>query len=123
FRIKDLQELELTCMFYNRVWLRDTASLLISRNPNPPRPYYLHGFDISAAQFQSFHTEKNTEIHLSVQDCLQPFPAEHHGRYDLVHLRLLIGALRASEYEAAVKNAYDISSTLFQTKNFQHLRK
>ena len=108
---------------YNRVWLRDTASLLASRNPNLSRPYYLHGFDISAAQFQSFHTEKNTEIHLSAQDCLQPFPAEHHGRYDLVHLRFLISALRVGEYEAVVKNAYDILSTLPQSKNFQHLRK
>jgi len=80
------------------------------QNRNPPSSYYLRGFDISSAQFQPVPTQDNAEIYLSLQNCLDPFPAEHQGRYDFVHVRLLIGALRKVEYELAIKNIFDILS-------------
>lgn len=43
-------------------------------------------------------------IQFSLQNCLEPFPLEHHGRYDLVHVRLLVAALKESEYKTAVAN-------------------
>lgn len=86
------------------------ASLLTSRNPSPSHPYYLHGFDISSNQFQSFPSQSNAEVHLSVRNCLQPFPSEHHGRYDVVHLQLLIVALRLNEYGVILKNVFDLLS-------------
>ena len=93
-----------------RIWLRDAATVLGMWNRNPSSPYYLHGFDISSAQFQPVPTQTNAEISLSLQNCLEPFPSEHHGRYDFVHVRLLIGALRKGEYELAIKNIFDILS-------------
>ncbi|KAL5693812.1 hypothetical protein EMGR_004340 [Emarellia grisea] len=48
------------------------------------------------------------EIQLTVQDILQPFPQEHRGRYDLVHVRLLVGALKEVDYPRAVRNLYDL---------------
>ncbi|OJJ85940.1 putative LaeA-like methyltransferase [Aspergillus glaucus CBS 516.65] len=90
------------------IWLRDAATVLGMWNRNPSSPYYLHGFDISSAQFQPLPTQTNAEISLSLQNCLEPFSSEHHGRYDFVHVRLLIGALRKGEYELAIKNIFDI---------------
>ncbi|BCR92568.1 putative LaeA-like methyltransferase [Aspergillus chevalieri] len=90
------------------IWLRDAATVLGMQNRNPSSPYYLHGFDISSVQFQPVATQTNAEIYLSLQNCLKPFPPEHHGRYDFVHVRLLIGALRKGEYELAIKNIFDI---------------
>lgn len=93
-----------------RIWLRDAATVLSMWNRNPSSPYYLHGSDISSAQFQPIPAQANAEIQLSLQNCLEPFPAEHHGRYDFVHVRLLVGALRKGEYELAIKNVFDILS-------------
>lgn len=100
-----------------RIWLRDVAAVLNTQNPNPATPYYLHGFDISSAQFQPVPTLNNAEVQLSVQNCLEPFPRAHHGRYDFVHVRLLLGALRTGEYELALKNIFDILSTNLQGHN------
>lgn len=93
-----------------RIWLRDAATVLCTRNCNPSSPYYLHGFDISSAQFQPVPTQTNAEISFSIQNCLESFPVEHHGRYDLVHVRLLVGALRKNEYHLAIKNIFDLLS-------------
>lgn len=106
----NMSAIALTELTRFRIWLRDVASILVSQKPDPSRPYYLHGFDISGAQFQSIPTERNTEIHMSEQDCLKPFPAEHHDRYDFVHMRFLAGALKTEEFGAAVKNLFDLLS-------------
>lgn len=45
-----------------------------------------------------------------MQDILQPFPKEHWGRYDLVHVRLLVGAMKEVDYPQAVRNLYDLLS-------------
>ncbi|KAL3478738.1 hypothetical protein BJX99DRAFT_269006 [Aspergillus californicus] len=91
------------------IWIKEVSSFLSTRKPRVPSPqYYIHGFDISSAQFQHVPTQKETEIHLSVHNCLEPFPSEHHGRYDFVHVRLLLGALKIEEYEHALKNILDI---------------
>ncbi|KAI9372263.1 hypothetical protein BJX61DRAFT_534113 [Aspergillus egyptiacus] len=80
------------------VWLREARKALGESSTRPER--YYHGFDISSAQFPA----ESDGINYSVQDVFKPFPAEQHGRYDLVHVRLLVLALKESEYQAAVKN-------------------
>ncbi|KAL3472042.1 hypothetical protein BJX99DRAFT_12255 [Aspergillus californicus] len=82
------------------VWLWDAQRVL---NAHSAQDRYYHGFDISDAQFPSTHG-----IELSVQDVLKPFPSEHHNRYDLVHVRLLVAAITQSQTEAAVSNLMTI---------------
>lgn len=50
------------------------------------------------------------EFNLAEHDCLQPFPVEHHGRYDFVHMRFLAGALKTHEFAVAVHNIYTLLS-------------
>ncbi|KAL1998550.1 hypothetical protein VTN02DRAFT_5977 [Thermoascus thermophilus] len=72
------------------IWLKDVSTILDAIPTDRPR--YYHGFDISADQFPS--ADGRGDLHFSVQDAMKPFPAEHLNRYDLVHVRLLIGALK-----------------------------
>lgn len=69
-------------------------------------PRYYHGFDISPDQFPS----DPGHIHYSVQDTMKPFPPEHLGRYDLVHVRLLVGAIKEVDYKHAVANLVTLLS-------------
>ncbi|KAJ5372013.1 hypothetical protein N7517_004019 [Penicillium concentricum] len=78
------------------IWLKDVSQILDKTH----NQCYYHGFDISADQFP----EKPGNIQFSVQDITLPFPKEHWNRYDIVHVRLLIGALEESEYKTAVSN-------------------
>ncbi|KAF3389312.1 hypothetical protein F1880_003559, partial [Penicillium rolfsii] len=85
------------------VWLEDYAR----RHPNPSS-LDLHGFDISPAQFPAayeINLTGKTRIPLSVHDSLLPYPAEHIGRYDLVHIRLLTAGLKKADYTVVLKNA------------------
>ncbi|KAL1966950.1 hypothetical protein VTN77DRAFT_3694 [Rasamsonia byssochlamydoides] len=83
------------------VWLADVKNQLEEKYPSDT-PRYYHGFDISDAQFPA--EGDRGSIKYSVHDCLQPFPAEHHGRYDLVHVRLLVAAIREKDYKVIVEN-------------------
>ncbi|KAJ5460839.1 Methyltransferase type 12 [Penicillium daleae] len=88
------------------IWLEDFAQ----KHPNPSS-LDLHGFDISPAQFPTGHeivVPEKTRIALSVHDALQPYPAEHLGRYDLVHIRLLTAGLKQGDYTVVLKNARDL---------------
>ena len=78
------------------VWIRDIAKSF----EGPPNPR-LVGFDISPAQFPS---QKTPNIEFVVQDILNPFPVEYHGKFDLVHVRLLVCALQKESLREAVKN-------------------
>ena len=77
------------------VWIRDVAKSF--GGPAKPR---LVGFDISSAQFAS----DASDIEFVVHDILKPFPPEYHGKFDLVHVRLLVCALRQESLQEAVKN-------------------
>lgn len=91
-----------------RIWLADLAKRL----PDAPS-VYLHGFDVSDAQFPPDHTisgPHGLKIPLTVQDGLKPFPAEHFGRYDLVHIRLLTAGLPQDGYAKVLQNARDLLS-------------
>ncbi|KAF9888666.1 hypothetical protein FE257_008424 [Aspergillus nanangensis] len=87
------------------IWL----STLPKHLPSNSHRLYLHGFDISSAQFPFLKDITPTyETHLSAHDMRERFPAEHHGRYDLVHLRLLTGALKNDEYPRSMKHVYEL---------------
>ncbi|KAJ0418714.1 S-adenosyl-L-methionine-dependent methyltransferase [Aspergillus carlsbadensis] len=84
------------------VWLWDAQQALSKVADNSPRCF--HGFDISSAQFPA----APERVELSLHDVLTPFPPEHQGRYDLVHVRLLVTALGESDFEIAVRNLSSI---------------
>ncbi|KAK6823172.1 hypothetical protein RU639_005942 [Aspergillus parasiticus] len=62
--------------------------------------YYLHGFDISSDQFPV----EPGDINFTIHDITTPFPSEHLGRYDVVHLRLFVLALPESDIIKALTN-------------------
>lgn len=63
----------------------------------------LDGFDISADLYPP-PDSLPSNVTLAVRDLKQPFPEELHGRYDVVHLRLLITAMLRDDWEPAVCN-------------------
>jgi hypothetical protein len=94
----------------DRIWLAD----LVKRLPNASS-VYLHGFDISDAQFPPENPiigPTGQNIPLSVHDALKPFPTEHNGRYDLVHIRLLTAGLKQGDYTIVLNNARNLLSKL-----------
>lgn len=97
------------------IWLADFAN----KTPNSSS-IYLHGFDVSPAQFppgNEISGPENRKIPLSVQDACRPYPPEHQGRYDLVHIRLLTAGLKQDDYGTVLKNARNLLS---MTKNHRH---
>ncbi|KAL3490990.1 hypothetical protein BJX62DRAFT_237594 [Aspergillus germanicus] len=89
------------------IWLLDAKKHLTTHSLSPnPNSYTLHGFDISAAQF--LPSPETHGLSLSVHDILRPFPIEHRDKYDLVHVRMLVSALKVEEYEVAVRNLVEI---------------
>ncbi|KAE8354505.1 S-adenosyl-L-methionine-dependent methyltransferase [Aspergillus coremiiformis] len=88
------------------IWLMSLAAAL---NASPTNRLYLHGFDISATQYPfSKDISPSHELHLSVHDMRHRFLPEHRGRYDLIHLRLLVGALKEEDYARSMRNIYEL---------------
>lgn len=90
----------------SRVWLQDVSETLRDKHPVQERRLF-HGFDISDAQFPSAHDD---EFMFTVHDVLQPFPLSEHGRYDLVHVRLLMAALKEEDYGQVASNLHSLLS-------------
>lgn len=63
----------------------------------------LEGFDISSELFPAQDTLPS-KISLGVLDMKQPFPIEMHGKYDLVHVRMLVTAMLPDEWDRTVRN-------------------
>ncbi|KAJ5097826.1 hypothetical protein N7532_004827 [Penicillium argentinense] len=80
------------------IWLKE---ILESMKHMPAAcPRYYHGFDISDAQFPS----TPEEIDFTVQDVTRPLPLQHQSRYDLVHVRMLVGAIKVSDFKTVLAN-------------------
>ncbi|PVH74335.1 hypothetical protein DL98DRAFT_575679 [Cadophora sp. DSE1049] len=87
------------------IWLEDLSTIL-SKNPlsgSKPRQYV--GFDISRDFFPSSHDSNFSYVQHNV---LRSFPDEHLGKYDLVHVRLLIAALKEDEIPIALENVLEL---------------
>jgi hypothetical protein len=94
-----------------RIWLSSLTRALKAQPTNRP---YLHGFDISSAQYPFYKDiTPSHELYLSVHDIRNRFPLEHRERYDLVHVRLLVGALKEEDYSRSMRNLYELLS-MFQ---------
>lgn len=69
-------------------------------------PRYYHGFDISEAQFPS----NPGEINFSVHDITKVPPPHYRHRFDMVHVRMLVGAIKESEFETVLANIMSLIS-------------
>ena len=85
-----------------RIWLEDLASTLSTIRSKAPRTYA--GFDISASHFPH-DEEKGAVSTYAVHDILAPFPEAYHGKFDGVHVRLLVLALKKEQIKVAAENA------------------
>ncbi|KAI1258516.1 S-adenosyl-L-methionine-dependent methyltransferase [Xylariaceae sp. FL1019] len=83
-----------------------TARFIIRLLPELPHAVY-EGFDISDALFPP-RDDLPSNVTLSTLDLKKPFPEHMHGQYDLVHLRLLVAAMRPEDWEPAVQNIFRI---------------
>jgi hypothetical protein len=72
-----------------------------------------HGFDISDLQFPTLSVDQNSRFKFIVHDARNPFPEEYIGKFDLVHLRLLMWALPADDVDTVVANLYSLLSKFF----------
>ena len=79
----------------------------------PSEELRLVGFDITADKF-SKENEKGVE--LVVHDITEPFDTKWHGTFDVVHLRLLVYAIREVDVRKVVENMRDLLSKLTSLK-------
>lgn len=79
-----------------------TAIFLKTIQPQYPNAV-LEGFDISSELFPAQET-LSSNISLGVLDMKQPFPPEMHGKYDLVHVRMLVTAMLPDDWDPTVRN-------------------
>jgi SAM-dependent methyltransferase len=77
-------------------WLLDLATHL------PPSSRFC-GFDIDTAKYPS-QQELPENVSLEFGNALESFPEQHRGLYDLVHVRLMMYALKKDEWEAMGRN-------------------
>ena len=87
------------------IWLREAAQELTTSNGT----IEFTGFDISAQQFPKEDIHGVTFVE---HDVVKTFPPEYHGKFDLVHVRLLSYALRAQDLENSVRNIIQILSKM-----------
>jgi trans-aconitate methyltransferase len=79
-----------------------TAKFLLSIQPAYPEAT-LEGYDISSDLYPPT-TSLPQNISLGELDLKQPFPEHMHGKYDLVHVRMLILAMLPEDWEPVVRN-------------------
>ncbi|KUJ13691.1 uncharacterized protein LY89DRAFT_145582 [Mollisia scopiformis] len=87
------------------IWLRELSSTLSHDQPNDRAAPSYTGFDISSSFFP---TDLGPDFKFVQHDILQPFPKEYHGNYDLVHLRLLVGAVLEKQLPIALRNVIEL---------------
>ncbi|KAI5460179.1 S-adenosyl-L-methionine-dependent methyltransferase [Mariannaea sp. PMI_226] len=78
------------------IWLRDLATELAG-------DARLDGYDIDSSKFLAAD-ELPPNVSLSIGNALTPFPEALRGQYDLVHVRLLMYALKSDQWISAATN-------------------
>lgn len=78
------------------IWLKDLAQEL---HPS----VQLDGFDFDTTKFpDAAHLPKNVKLQFG--NVLEPVPTEYRDRYDVVHVRLLMFALKKEQWVEAARN-------------------
>ncbi|PGG99332.1 hypothetical protein GX51_06368 [Blastomyces parvus] len=83
-------------------WLIDVAKEL----NNPTNVY--QGFDITTASFPSDIPSGIGSFNFSLHNAVERFPAEFHGQFDLINVRLVIQAFKAADVPKIMSNLVEI---------------
>lgn len=91
-----------------RIWLREVTTELASygRYKGSP-PYETVGFDISSDQFPAAPEPHSKFV---VWDATTTFPAEYHGLFDVVHVRLITVAVTVDQIKLMTRNLVQLLS-------------
>lgn len=100
----------------NGVWLNDLARTLAGDNKDAnyknnsasqanSRAAQLVGFDVTSEKFAE---QNETGVKMVVHDCTERFPQEWWGLFDVVHLRLLVYAIREADVKRVVWNVIEL---------------
>lgn len=84
-----------------------TGIYLLELSRQLPRTYQFDGFDISDVQYPSPEALP-ANVSLTLQDARQAFPADLKGKYDLVHLRLMVLGMEKQDWEVVAANAIQL---------------
>lgn len=80
------------------IWPRQLAKALSNAR--------LDGFDMTDLNYPRAElVPPNLTLHKFSQNILEPFPAEFQGQFDVVHIRFLVFALKAGQWDRAVASA------------------
>ncbi|KAI9646935.1 hypothetical protein NHQ30_004935 [Ciborinia camelliae] len=85
------------------IWLREVAAELVDGGYSSPLKTV--GFDISAKQFPKTSPPENKFV---VWDMTTSFPQEYHRSFDVVHVRLVILALKVEQIKDVVQNIVEL---------------
>lgn len=86
------------------VWLQDVAHNLLASS-KATRDTEFVGFDISDQQFP---VDRMPGMKLLVHNMTESFPLQYHGKFDIVHVRLLSYAIPAIDLMKTVENVVEI---------------
>ncbi|RDW58235.1 hypothetical protein BP6252_13646 [Coleophoma cylindrospora] len=89
------------------VWLNGISVYLDATPTENGQTREYSGFDISASHFPPTYP---SNFHYEIQDILKPFPEALRGKYDLVHVRLLVAALPQGSMKTVVENLTSLLS-------------
>ena len=63
------------------------------------------GFDISSSKFR---ISDENGVEFVTHDMITPFPPEYHGKFDVVHLRLLVSAIWEDDVSSVVESVVQL---------------
>ena len=93
------------------VWLNDLARTCNSSGTeNLEDEARFVGFDIAEEKFPK---RNERGVRLVVHDCLKRFPEQWRGIFDVVHLRLLVYAIREVDVVTVVKNVVELLREIY----------
>lgn len=100
------------------IWITTLASHLKGKSKqHGGRKHTFVGFDVSDAQFPTNEhwekedgAERGERPEFVVHDMTRPFPSEYHQAFDLVHIRLVVVAVKTKDLPKVLRNVAEILS-------------
>lgn len=105
-----------SCSIHYRICIEELAGSLEAiplQDPSKTRSYL--GFDISPKQLPVI--SKHNIIY-KIHDAKERFPPEHRGRFDVVHVRVLVLAVKEVEIARVVMNLIELLSECLHNRFF-----
>ena len=88
------------------IWMEDLAAHLKASPEMKEKKFEFVGFDLSSDQFPAGGNDTDAEF--VVHNVMEPFPVRYHGKFDLIHIRLLVAALRPQDLQGVILNISEL---------------